>query len=492
MKNVAPLAEDFYALEERAGLFRRQVAGVPYWHLLRFGVFKDFIVPKFVAFGPAHPDVAVASAAHRPTIFRRMANAVAGIVERIRFDPMLSFASADVLFALEPRQTRLSDGRRCSLMLDFFIDRLPSAAVLQYPLSSGYVQMPRGKRVFHVSACDAELGRTRRRFARRTRKETEAEATFLAKALREAFGISVDAGALAGLLLTILHRRAVQLPRFVRWLRRLGTKCVVTSVHYNLSNLILAEAAHTLGLPVVELQHGTVFRSHIAYNLPPNESVYRPDIFLAWGEFWKRGMRNYPAKTVICTGYPYFDHHLATCPRKVSREGVVRVLFVSQGTVGGALSEVAVRMAQRLPPDRFKVLYKLHPSEAQTWRAIYPALLGSPVEVIDGAERNIYMCFAESDLAVGVYSTSVVESLAWGLRAISCRWLPGADGMQAFVDAGFVRYAESEDRLLATLLDAVAGPPATVDVAALWVPHAADNVVAALRDVAGAREVSAS
>jgi hypothetical protein len=487
MRGVAELAEAFYQWEEHVGLFRREVAGVKYWHLLRFGVFNDFIIPRFVKFGAAHPDAVSASAATKPTILRSVMSAFGQILERVRFDPMLSFHRADVLFALEPRQTQLSDGRCCSLMLDFFISRVPSAAVLQYPLAKGYVKMPLSERVFHISACDFELHRRRRRFARGHRRETEAEATFLAEELRGEFGISVDAGALSGLILTILFRRDVLLPRFRSWLRRIGTKVVVTAVHYNLSNLILAEAAHSSGIPVVELQHGTVFRSHVAYNLPSNESVYRPDVFFAWGEFWKCGMRNYPVKSVVCTGYPYFDYHLAECSRRSSEDGVVRVLFVSQGTIGEALSEVAVRMAQILPVSRFKVSYKLHPSETNTWRTIYPALSGSRVDVIDNTTRNIYACFAESDVVIGVYSTSVVESLAWGIKAVSCRWLPGADGIQVFVDAGFVRYAETEEDLLSMVQSLRREQAEPVDVSRLWVPGAAGNIVRALQQLVDER-----
>ena len=475
---VADVAERFYGMERDLRLFARELCDVKYWHLLRFSLLNDFIVPKCVQFGPAHPDVTAARTADKPQ--GKVAGAMSRLCDRIRFDPMFSFGRADVLFALEPRQAHLSSGEACSLMLDFFIDQVPSAAVLQY---RPYVKMPPGRRVFRVSVCEHEEEKCRRAFWRRHAGLTAKEASFIADNVRETFGIEVDRDLLGGLVCAILLRRQVQLRRFRSWLQRLRVKCVVTSVHYNLSNLILAEAAHALGLPVVELQHGTIFPSHAAYNLPVNGSVYSPDYLFAWGDFWEKGLRNYPLKSVVCTGYPYFDHHLGECPR-VAGDGVRRrILFVSQGTIGAHLAKVAVFLSERLPPDRFSLRYKLHPSETRTWRSNYPELACGRVEVVEDTARNIYSCFAECDVVIGVYSTSVVEGLAWGLEAFSCRWIPGADGLRAFADAGLLRYVESEQELLSALRDAPAGQRSPVDVGRLWVSGAAQNIVRALHEI---------
>jgi hypothetical protein len=247
--------------------------------------------------------------------------------------------------------------------------------------------------------------------------------------------------------------------------------------------MILAKAAHSLGLQVVELQHGTVLRSHPAYNLPPNDSPYSADVLLTWGEFWSCQLRNYPLAGTVETGYPYLEYHLGVCPRVHGRDRV-EILFISQGAIGGELSKIAVELRSLLAHGKFRIRYKLHPGESRTWRDLYPWLKDCGVEVVENGSENIYSCFASADVAVGVYSTALVEGFVWGLETYVFGNIPGGGAMAPFCGDGFARFVSSAAELAGMITDRKdeRGHLSAGDVSRYWKNSAADNIAAALEN----------
>ena len=141
----------FLAVERREGLFSRQIGGVRYWHLVRFYVFMRTVLPKFVKLDAAHPDFEL-PAAGKPTFLDRVAGklrrwmiALAGATVH---HPGFAFRRRDVLFSMTPRQVDLGDGRKMSLLLDFFLPMLKSrSALLEIVLRTGPTRQPFGRRV---------------------------------------------------------------------------------------------------------------------------------------------------------------------------------------------------------------------------------------------------------------------------------------------------------------------------------------------------------
>jgi hypothetical protein len=242
-----------------------------------------------------------------------------------------------------------------------------------------------------------------------------------------------------------LEKAAVPLLR--KWLRRLGVKCVVEVVHYAIANMALTRAAHEEGIPVVELQHGTVYPAHAAYNLPVKDSCCSPDYLLGWGESWLAQTSNFPRRDSIAVGYPYIESFRLASPRRAAADGAYRVLFISQGTVGRELADMAVELSRLLPQPRFRISFKLHPSEMLSWRRLYPCLADSAVAVVDDALRSVYECFADGDVTVGACSTALIEGFVWGLKAYIIRGLAGADTMAQFCNGEQAMYVDTVDEL---------------------------------------------
>lgn len=481
---LTDLYERFLAFEKTSGVAGRTVAGVRAWALVRVGVFSLYVLPKSLPVGPAHPDFGVKKGGGGPLrLGGRVKRFLARLYARLRFSPRHAVRPRDILFSLMPRMMRLPDGRAVAQMLDFFIPDLAcSSAVLEARKpGDAYPPHPNGRRVFRLDGYVGRLSsfmRTRQDVA----DEAAAFAAQTASELSAAFGVEVDVAKFAGLVRRAVCAELFYGPQFRAWLRRLRVKCVVTVVHYSRINQILCAAAHAEGIPVVELQHGTIYSAHPAYNLPHRDARYAPDYLFAWGRHWAGQTRNYALRKVVCAGYPALEYLLGGHAPK-GRDGRRRIVFISQGTIGADLSRRAVELRGLLPGDRYAVVYKLHPNESKTWRELYPWLVGSGVEVVSSAERSIYDLFREASATVGVYSTAVIESLMWNVRGYVFGDLPGGDTMAPFLREGVLESVTSARELARHLEADPALADARVDGSCFWQPHAAANVVAALHEI---------
>ena len=480
----------FLAFERAQGLFAREACGVRFWHFMRFQLYSGIILPHYVAMGEAHPDVKFkqAGGAKRMDIFGR----VRRLLERVRFDPLLAFRRREVLVALAPRVTRLANGRRVRLATDFFLGSLQAShSVLEYPLpGSGYAVHDGGGRIFRWTQAQRVLKvfKESKEFLALS-GELEAAAGRLSEEIASAFGVDVDRTWLVRKIGSAVAMDRVVIPLLRAWLKRLGVRCVVEVVHYAERNFALTRAAHDLGIPVVELQHGTVYPAHAAYNLPVAGSPYSPDYLLGWGDYWLRQTRNFPAKKAVSVGYPFLERALADNPRKV-HGGVPLVLFISQGTIGKRLSELAAELG-RISGNACRIVFKPHPNEMKSWRRLYPALSDSGVEVAEDAARGIYSWLAEADAVAGVYSTAMIEGLVWGTKAYVFRSLPGADTMASFCSGGAAEYVDGAEDLAARLrlqFAAQASGAAPFDRTEFFADNAAANVVAAIDRIVEGKE----
>ena len=231
------------------------------------------------------------------------------------------------------------------------------------------------------------------------------------------------------------------------------------------------------------------YKSIIYSNLPVGDSPYSPDYLLGWGNYWLRQTRNFPAKKAVAVGYPFLERALAENPRKLHGERPL-VLFISQGTVGKRLSDMAVELS-RVSGKAWRIVFKPHPNEMKSWRTLYPALVDNGVEVADDATRSVYFWLADADAVVGVYSTAMIEGFVWGGRTYVCRSLPGADTMEPFCSGGAAEYVDGAEDLAERLrrqFAVRADGAVSFDMTEFFADNAAANVAAAIDGIAKGRE----
>jgi hypothetical protein len=196
-------------------------------------------------------------------------------------------------------------------------------------------------------------------------------------------------------------------------------KTLLTVCHYDVTSMIMIKVAHSLGINVVELQHGVMGGSHISYNYLNNdfENECLPDKIFIFGKYWRD-----------CTNFPNKENSMKVvgCPSlelNYDKQSYVKrhdkgILFLS-GMNCDLFIDLAIKLSRILPND-YKIIYKLHPSEYINWKKAYPNLWkeqkAGKIVVVDNSEKSINYYFAKSTYQVGVGSTAIFEGLKFNLK----------------------------------------------------------------------------
>jgi len=211
----------------------------------------------------------------------------------------------------------------------------------------------------------------------------------------------------------------------------------------------LIAAANDLEIETIEIQHGTITSFHIGYSYPPKVTIpYFPKRLSLWGKFWY-DISQLPIdeKNISYNGFPFLNKEVEKYS-DIERDAL-RVLFISQGTIGKSLVNIALEFASK--NKEFKVVYRLHPSEVEKWRSLYPKLYSfsmnnSNMVVETGIVTPLYKSFAESKFVVGVYSTALIESLVANCELILVD-LPGVEYFQDLIDKELVKKVKNAEQL---------------------------------------------
>lgn len=171
--------------------------------------------------------------------------------------------------------------------------------------------------------------------------------------------------------------------------------------------------ARSLGVEVVELQHGWMGSSHAAYNVGAvmREGDLRrclPQTVLGYGEFWGRDIR-LPSE-FVAVGKPTLDPARLQSPSWNSRPR--RLLFVGSNFAPDVVEHVLLELADALPQD-WSLVLRPHPVERRDASVRYARALRHPriaLDEIPDAELSL----ASSRAVVGFSSTMLFEALAFG------------------------------------------------------------------------------
>lgn len=199
--------------------------------------------------------------------------------------------------------------------------------------------------------------------------------------------------------------------QYMKLLKKISPKAIIEVVHYDIHKYAANVAAKELGIKIIEIQHGIISSDHLAYNYYSKNLKldYFPDYIFTFGEIYNNIAR-YPMSSdrIISTGFVNLN------PKNYRSINNNKIIFLSQGTIGKKLSKLAIELSEILECN-YEIIYKLHPSEYGNWRSLYPQLIGiSKIEVID-YNVDLYEVFEKCFAQVGVYSTALVEGVAFNL-----------------------------------------------------------------------------
>lgn len=230
----------------------------------------------------------------------------------------------------------------------------------------------------------------------------------LGDGLREA-GFEVD---LSTIVRAEIDRWCRWLPTYAELLQQLAPRAVVLVNSPHLKALV--SAARQLGIPSIELQHGSPTVGKLNYDFPVDRSFETfPDFFFCFGTFWTKVSRlPLPSERMPSVGFQYLRDRVSLYPEAPDAER--RIMTISQPNCRAALAELTLATAQRTD-GAFELLWKNHPVEEGMQDETARALEQVGVRILPPS-TDLYETIASAGTIIGGFSTALYESVAFGRR----------------------------------------------------------------------------
>jgi len=416
------LIDKFIKFEYEEDLFNKEIQGVKFWHYIRFSVYNKILKAGY-NFGQSHTILS------RHFSIRRTLLKFKQIPNFIFFNPIYNLKHKDILVINHPR--RIKDGYFYScIYTDIFLKNMnKSYYVLEFPYNErhykpiktknlrylDYIKLIRDFKIFY-SIILIKL-KIREDFSKNERKYLNS----LTKKINDYFELNTTNEEFSRIIRYIILKYKFSKKYYEEILKKVCPKILIEVNSYSFNSLLFNELAKKGGIKIIELQHGSIGKDHIAYNFYKKIKLNKfPDYIFLFGEFWGKNTK-FPIekKRLIVTGFPYMENQINNY-NNYNKEinNVKNILFISQGTIGKKLSKLAVDLNEIINQKKYKIIYKLHPGEYDRWKIEYPWLLNKSIDVIDNNTKDIYYFFQRSKYQVGVYSTALFEGLYFDLITI--------------------------------------------------------------------------
>lgn len=439
--------DDFIKIEKKYDLYHLEVDGVQPWMYFRFDFWNFQICKELLSLsnniqGKSESQGRIQQLKN---IFRYVMDSNARRV-----------CKADIIFCAHPRRIKTNGYFEC-IYTDCLLNKYPNNIVWEAPFQGRHLTPVKAEHIYHTDLADMLWYRKmqRRLNAGGHQKIYEQVQKAFAEPLREIgeayhFTIPYDKTymKLAETVLEVQERKKA----YGKILDKIAPRLIVEVVYYGKSLMTLNELAKARGIPIVELQHGTMHTAHAAYQFADRcgEINQFPDYVFVFSEYWKK-CAHLPIDNehIKVTGYPYFERQLCQYNKAgIKKEERINIIFVSQWTISRELTRLAADLCDLLDAAKYHIIYKLHPSEYEGWREQLPELLRDNIEVIDSRERNIYEYFSRCSIQVAVYSTAIYEGLGFNLMTYIYD-IGHADTMDELCRQGYAIYVKSAEELYA-------------------------------------------
>jgi len=434
---IKQLFEEILRIEVEHRLFEKEIDGVYFWKLIRFSLFIE-LTKKLNLYEEAHPYPKQSENRYIRVLKRLINGTVNG--------PMIG-GDDDVDILLFPHERKVNVD---SKLIDIY----------SYHLEDKWKQ----NGINYLVIERPYNGRFMRKASKRVRYDEPLNFFSLWNYFKPTKDINIDSsineiGTIANIpidkietlskefISRVINRFKREYDYYTKILTKYSPKKLYVVNAYGKNSLIAA--ANDLGIDTIEIQHGTITSFHVGYSYPRGVIIpYFPKRLSLWGKFWY-DISQLPIdeKNISYDGFPFLYKEIEKYSDIVRDES--RVLFISQGTIGKSLVDMALKFASR--NKGFKVVYRLHPSEVGAWKSLYPELYSfsmknSNMVVETGIATPLYKSFAESKFVIGVYSTALIESLAANCQPILVD-LPGVEYFQDLIDKKLVKKVKSVEQL---------------------------------------------
>ena len=437
------LVEKFIDFEIDNNLFDISVNGIKYWHLIRLSVFKNISQKKY--------NFVFSSHSPKLTILRLFKLFVGIFRNRslIKRNPLLFNRNRDLLIFNHPRRV-FYDG--------FFEELYTEPITLKTKLTHITIENPyQSSAHFRPIKTDSILYLDILKVLINLKIKLLSFFKILIKddsifTIQQLIEYKFDVKFENKAFYSLINRNIIEFKQYKRIyskiLDKIKPKVILQVVSYSTHLMALNVAAKKRGIPVIEMQHGTMGKYHIAYNFKVKYLDTFPDYVFVFGEYWKKTTRlPINADHVMVTGWPFFEENQNRYENHASYNDIETILFISQRSIGFDLSKIAVELQPKLNPKKYKIIYKLHPREYNNWKADYPWLLNTSIEVVENNNNNIHYFLARANYQIGVSSTALYEGFGYNLKTIIVD-LNGSEYMEDVINMKLALLVNNSDEIL--------------------------------------------
>lgn len=430
-------ANVFNNLEKKYDLYSKQLEGISYWMYTRYEIWNYIVRISERNIGTAHNK-----------ILKDQNKLQIGwsLLHSIVCGRRIKKRKVDVIIINHERKIKINDWYECKYT-ESISKILKNKYIFERPYELGHLKPTNEKDLIYLDriAVKGNIAYYSCKYLFRYKYDklyNEIRNTLIQFVydIETEIGVSLDYDYIINAILKKILICKSKKVEYERILKRINPRLVIEVVHYNMDSMLINEIARKMGIYVVELQHGNIIRSHIAYQYNCKKKLNQlPDEIWLLADFWKKEIHMpLDDKKLITVGFPYLENRIRFYKEKYLRNSAyTTVLFISQGTIGKMLSEFAVKFAELCSGQKFRIVYKLHPGEIAIWREKYTELQKcDDIEVIENRDIDLYQLFAESHVQVGVYSTAIYEGLGFGLDTYICD-LPYAMDMERLCREGY-------------------------------------------------------
>lgn len=443
--DVESLLNSYLKFEDEFNMFQMTINNIKIWHYIRRHIFNDLMKIMNIADVTLHTKNIVCKSYESDwKDFLR---------ENIRCNQFFA-QKRDVLVIPSEGKYKNKDGYYRCIYTDLLDRKLNQTHyLLDRKSSEGMYAKQKSKNVLYLNMQSYEKIRYGKR-KHNPVKKTDIE-KYIIIPIENYFNILLDIDdkkRWLELANAITSCRGLHLDYFNYMLSRIQPKIIIMVCAYACDMMHLCEVAHNRKIPVVELQHGAISRLHIAYNFFEKMNLPSfPDYIFTYGGFERINVR-YPIEIerIISVGYPELENYVQDVKKIKKNKNKKSILFISQ--MSEEIIPYVKAAAETLDNEKYKIVFKLHPSEFDNWRYIYKNSLDHQnIEIVGDNSKTIYNFLAEADWVAGMYSTVLIEATMFDVK-IAVLNSSLSINMKELYKNGYAILADSPQRLIEEIM----------------------------------------
>lgn len=442
MNNIKKLCEEIWRFEKENDLLDLEIQGVKVWQYIRMPIYYDIA-----------ENIGVLQKPHvlKQTLYGRVKKLYSSLKSILFYNPIFVLGRhVDEVVIDHPRH-KCVDGNHIDIYSYYYLNDLKQAKrdylVLERPSLAGlHIKTDTQHRKYLDSVFAFSKLRQMLIPVRLTGEES-VQLKDLESKLYNTFAVEID---LVNKFRVAIAKFKSNYSMYRRIFSRLHPDRLVVIVSYAYGDAI--KAAKDLDIETVEIQHGTFSEFHLGYSFPNrvDRLDYFPDIFMAWGEYWK-DLHVIPLSedNVVISGFSHFNYLRGRYKDIVKADN--KIVVLSQGALGNQIADKILEQIDSLAYH--SIVYKLHPGEYSRWME-YESLVKLSkfpnVKVVK--DEDIYKLLAESIYQIGVFSTALYEGIGFNCKTILLD-LPGIEYMEDLLKCDAVKVLREHECITSVMND---------------------------------------